>query len=144
MRLDETQRETISTGQSNNGSASVKQNKVIIIKNKNNMYKHFDEPLYDYIIIRETGKFSTEGYKTAYLLGVNYEDESKKIYCGYIDCFKVSPSCQFDFHKDGGISVFCKDFSQPNCVSKVFATNSYTGKIIAIKDCDKSFITSED
>ena len=106
------------------------------------MYKHFDEPLFDYIIIRETGKFSSEGYKTSYLLGVNYEDESKKIPCGYIDCFKVSPSCQFDFHKDGGISVFCKDFSQPNCNSKVFATNSYTGQIIAIKDCDKSLITS--
>lgn len=42
------------------------------------MYKHFDEPLFDYIIIRETGKFSSEGYKTAYLFGVNYEDESKK------------------------------------------------------------------
>ena len=78
MRLDETQRETISTRQSNNGSVSVKQNKVITIKNKNNMYKHFDEPLFDYIIIRETGKFSSEGYKTAYLFGVNYEDESKK------------------------------------------------------------------
>ena len=106
------------------------------------MYKHFDEPLFDYIIIRETGKFSSEGYKTAYLFGVNYEDESKKIPCGYIDCFTVSPSCQFDFHKDGGISVFCKDFSQPNGVSKVFATNSYTGQIVAIKDCDKSLITS--
>lgn len=78
MRLDETQRETISTRQSNNGSVSVKQNKVITIKNKNNMYKHFDEPLFDYIIIRETGKFSSEGYKTVYLFGVNYEDESKK------------------------------------------------------------------
>lgn len=42
------------------------------------MYKHFDEPLFDYIIIRETGKFSSEGYKTVYLFGVNYEDESKK------------------------------------------------------------------
>lgn len=68
----------------------------------------------------------------------------KKIPCGYIDCFKVSPSCRFDFHKDGGISVFCKAFSQPNGVSKVFATNSYTGQIIAIKDCDKSLITSWD
>lgn len=56
----------------------MKQNKVITIKNKNNMYKHFDEPLFDYIIIRETGKFSSEGYKTVYLFGVNYEDESKK------------------------------------------------------------------
>lgn len=42
------------------------------------MYTHFEEPLFDYIIIRETGKFSLEGYKTAYLFGVNYEDESKK------------------------------------------------------------------
>lgn len=25
------------------------------------MYKHFDEPLFDYIIIKETGKFSSEG-----------------------------------------------------------------------------------
>lgn len=57
---------------------------------------------------------------------------------------KVSPSCQFDFHKNGGISVFCKDFSQQDGVSKVFATNSYTGQIIAIKDCDKSLIISGD
>lgn len=106
------------------------------------MYKHFDEPLFDYIIIRETGEFSQEGYKTAHLFGVNYEDESKEIPCGYIDSFRVSLSCQFDFHKNGGISVFCKDFSQQDCVSKVFATNSYTGQIIAIKDCDKSLITS--
>ena len=41
------------------------------------MYKHYDEPLFDYIIIRETGEFSSDGYKTAYLYGVNYEDESK-------------------------------------------------------------------
>lgn len=126
----------------NNGSVSVKKNKVIIIKNKNNMYKHFDEPLFDYIIIRETGEFSADGYKTARLFGVNYEDESKEILCGYIDCFKTSPSCQFDFHKNGGISVFCKDFSKQDCVSKVFAKNSYTGQIIAIKDCDKSLITN--
>lgn len=106
------------------------------------MYKHFDEPLFDYIIIRETGEFSPEGYKTARLFGVNYEDESKEIPCGYIDCFKVSPSCQFDFHENGGISVFCKDFSKQDGVSKVFAKNSYTGQIIAIKDCDKSLITS--
>lgn len=109
-----------------------------------NMYKHFDEPLFDYIIIRETGEFSPKGYKTARLFGVNYEDESKEIPCGYIDCFKVSPSCQFDFHENGGISVFCKDFSQQDCVSKVFATNSYIEQIIAIKDCDKSLITSGD
>lgn len=107
------------------------------------MYKHFDEPLFDYIIIRETGEFSPEGYKTAHLFGVNYEDESKEIPCGYIDCFTVSPSCQFDFNENGGISVFCKDFSQPNGIGKVFATNSYTGKIIAIKDCDKPIITSQ-
>ena len=106
------------------------------------MYKHFNEPLFDYIIIKETGEFSSEGYKTACLFGVNYEDESKAILCGYIDCFKVSPSCVFDFHKNGGICVFCKDFSQPNGVSKVFANNSYTGQIIAIKDCNKSLITS--
>ena len=72
------------------------------------MYTHFEEPLFDYIIIRETGEFSSEGYKTAHLFGVNYEDESKEIPCGYIDCFKVSPSCQFDFHKNGGISVFVR------------------------------------
>lgn len=107
------------------------------------MYKHFNEPLFDYIIIRETGEFSQEGYKTARLFGVNHEDESKEIPCGYIDSFTVSPSCQFDFHKDGGISVFCNDFSQQNCVSKVFATNSYTGQIVSIKDCDKSLITSQ-
>lgn len=106
------------------------------------MYKHSDEPLFDYIIIRETGEFSPKSYKTARLFGVNYEDESKEIPCGYIDCFKVSPSCQFDFHENGGISVFCKDFSKQDCVSKVFATNSYTGQIVAIKDCDKSLITS--
>lgn len=64
-----------------------------------NIYTHYNEPLFDYIIIRETGEFSSEGYKTANLFGVNYEDESKEIPCGYIDCFKVSPSCQFDFHK---------------------------------------------
>lgn len=63
------------------------------------MYKHYNEPLFDYIIIRETGEFSSEGYKTAHLFDVNYEDESKEIPCGYIDCFTVSPSCQFDFHK---------------------------------------------
>ena len=99
------------------------------------MYKHYDEPLFDYIIIRETGEFSSDGYKTAYLYGVNYEDESKEIPCGYIDCFTVSPSCQFDFHKNGGISVFCKDFSQVSGNSKVFPTNSSTGKTIALKDC---------
>ena len=97
------------------------------------MYTHHDEPLFDYIIIRESDEL-VNGYRTAYLFGVNYEDESKEIPCGYIDCFRVSPSCQFDFHKDGGISVFCKDFSQPNNVSKVFATNSFTGLIVAMKD----------
>ena len=108
------------------------------------MYTHYNEPLFDYIIIRETGEFSSEGYKTAHLFGVNYSDESKEIPCGYIDCFTVSPSCQFDFHKNGGISVFCKDFSQPNGHCKVFATNSYTGQIIALKDCDKSLLISGD
>lgn len=108
------------------------------------MYTHFDEPLFDYIIIRETGEFSDDDYKTARLFGVNYEDESKEIPCGYIDCFTVSPSCQFDFHENGGISVFCKDFSQPKGIGKVFATKSYTGQIIALKDCGKSFIKSGD
>lgn len=98
------------------------------------MYKHHDEPLFDYIIIRETGEFSSEGYKTAYLYGVNYEDESKEIPCGYIDCFKVSPSCQFDFHKNGGISVFCHSYN--GITSKVFARNSFTGNIVALEDCE--------
>ena len=103
------------------------------------MYKHYGEPLFDYIIIRETGEFSEAGYKTANLFGVNYEDESKLIPCGYIDCFRVSPSCQFDFHKDGGISVFCKDFSKPNGVGKVFARNSFTGSIVAMKDATEFY-----
>lgn len=98
------------------------------------MYTHYNEPLFDYIIIRETGKLSSEGYKTALLFGVNYEDESTLIPCGYIDCFRVSPSCQFDFHKNGGISVFCKSYSGRN--GKVFARNSYTGHIIALGDCE--------
>lgn len=97
------------------------------------MYTHYDEPLFDYIIIRESDEL-VDGYRTAYLFGVNYEDESKEVPCGYIDCFRVSPSCQFDFHKDGGIAVFCKDFSQPNGTSKVFATKSFTGLIVAMKD----------
>lgn len=98
------------------------------------MYKHYDEPLFDYIIIRETGEFSEDGYKTANLFGVNYEDESKEIPCGYIDCFKVSPSCQFDFHKNGGTSVFCH--SHNGMTSKVFARNSFTGSIVALEDCE--------
>lgn len=98
------------------------------------MYKHYNEPLFDYIIIRETGKFSEEGYKTANLFGVNYTDETKEIPCGYIDCFRVSSSCQFDFHKNGGISVFCKTHDGIN--NKVFAINSYTGRIIALGDCE--------
>lgn len=101
------------------------------------MYRHFNEPLFDYIIIRETGEFSEEGYKTAYLFGVNYENEDEEIPCGYIDCFTVSPSCQFDFHKNGGISVFCKDFSGIPGRNKVFARDSYTGSIIAMKDVNK-------
>lgn len=105
------------------------------------IYTHYNEPLFDYFIIRETGEFSSDGYKTAHLFGVNYEDESKEIPCGYIDCFKVSSSCKFDFYKNGGIAVFCKDLSQPNCISKVFATSSYIRQIIAIKDCDKSLIS---
>ena len=98
------------------------------------MYKHYGEPLFDYIIIRETGEFSEEGYKTAHLFGVNYEDESKEIPCGYIDCFTVSPSCQFDFHKNGGISVFCKSYY--GIKRKVFARNSFTGLIMALGDCE--------
>ena len=99
------------------------------------MYTHYDEPLFDYIIIRETGESSLNGHKTAHLFGVNYEDESKEIPCGYIDCFVVSPSCQFDFHKNGGIVVFCKGFSQQHGRSKVFAQDSFTGSIIATIDC---------
>ena len=98
------------------------------------MYKHFDEPLFDYIIVRETGEFSEEGYKTAYLFGVNYEDESKEIPCGYIDCFKVSPSCQLDFHKNGGISVFCNSYS--GMKRKVFARKLFSGGIVALGDCE--------
>lgn len=98
--------------------------------------KHYDEPLFDYIIIRETGEFSEEGYKTARLFGVNYEDESKEIPCGYIDCFTVSPSCQFDFHKNGGITVFCKGYY--GIGRKVFARNSFTGSIIAMGDCEEN------
>lgn len=98
------------------------------------MYTHYDEPLFDYIIIRETGEDSEDGYKTARLFGVNYEDESKEIPCGYIDCFTVSPSCQFDFHKNGGISVFCNLCSKMK--RKVFARNSFTGSIVALVDCE--------
>ena len=98
------------------------------------MYYHNNELLFDYIIIRETGEFSEEGYKTARLFGVNYEDESKEIPCGYIDCFTVSPSCQFDFHKNGGIAVFCKVLNGIN--NKVFAKKSYSGRIIALGDCE--------
>ena len=102
------------------------------------MYTHYDEPLFDYIIIKESDEF-VDGYRTAHLFGVNYEDESKLIPCGYIDCFRVSPSCQFDFHKDGGISVFCKDFSKPNGVGKIFARNSFTGSIVAMKDATEFY-----
>ena len=98
------------------------------------MYTHYNEPLFDYIIIRETGEKSDDGYKTAYLFGVNYEDENKEIPCGFIDCFKVSPSCQFDFHENGGIAVYCKSYY--GIESKVFAKNSFTGSIIALGDCE--------
>ena len=98
------------------------------------MYTHYDEPLFDYIIIRETGEDSKDGYKTARLFGVNYEDESKEIPCGYIDCFTVSPSCRFDFHKNGGIAVFCTSLRGKN--NKVFATNFFAGSIIALRDCE--------
>ena len=96
------------------------------------MYKHYDELLFDYIIIRESDEF-IDGYRTAHLFGVNYEDESKEIPCRNIDCFTVSPSCQFDFHKNGGIAVFCKSFYGKN--NKVFVKNSFTGLIIALGDC---------
>lgn len=98
-------------------------------------YKHYDEPLFDYIIIRESGEFSSEGYKTGYLFGVNYDEPDKEIPCGFIDCFTVSPSCQFDFHKNGGISVFCKDYTGRPNMNKVFARELYTGEIVAFKDC---------
>lgn len=97
------------------------------------MYKHYDEPLFDYIIIRETNRF-VDGYKTANLFGVNYKDESKEIPCGYIDCFTISPSCRFDFHKNGGITVFCKSYYGTK--NKVFAKNSFTGLIVALGDCE--------
>ena len=97
------------------------------------MDKHYNEPLFDYIIIRETGE-SIDGYKTANLFGVNYENEDIEIPCGYIDFFTVSPSCQFDFHKNGGIAVFCKSYS--GMKNKVFAKNSFTGRIVALGDCE--------
>ena len=59
------------------------------------MDKYYNEPLFDYIIIRESG----DGYKTANLFGVDYDNEEIEIPCGHIDCFTVSPSCQFNFHK---------------------------------------------
>ena len=98
------------------------------------MYKHYNEPLFDYIIIRETGENSEDGYKTANLFGVNYTDESKEIPCGYIDCFTVSPSCRFDFHKNGGVTVFCKSYYGTK--NKVFAKNSFTGLVVALGDCE--------
>lgn len=98
------------------------------------MDRHYDEPLFDYIIIRESGETSEDGYRTAYLFGVNYTDPSNEIPCGYIDCFTVSKSCQFDFHDNGGISVFCKSYSGMD--GKVFAKNSFTGRIVALGDCE--------
>ena len=98
------------------------------------MDKYYNESLFDYIIIRESGDISSDGYKTAYLFGVNYDNEEIEIPCGYIDCFTVSPSCQFDFHKRGGIAVFCKRFSDP-LKRKIFARNSFAGRIIAMGDC---------
>lgn len=98
-------------------------------------FKHLGEDLYDYIVIKESDEF-VDGYRTAYLFGVNYNDESTLHSIGLIDCFRVSPSCQFDFHKDGGINVFCKDFTGKPNAGKVFARNSFTGEIIAYKDKD--------
>ena len=98
------------------------------------MDKYYNESLFDYIIIRESGKTSEDGYKTANLFGVNHDNEEIEIPCGYIDCFTVSASCRFDFHKRGGIAVFCKSFNDP-LKNKIFAKNSFTGRIIAMGDC---------
>ena len=99
------------------------------------MYKHYNERLFDSVIIRESDK-ATSDFKSVHLFGVNCEEKSKEIYRGVIDCFKISPSCQFDFNKDGSITVFCEDFSQPNGLGKIFAKESFGKmKIIALKDC---------
>ena len=98
------------------------------------MDKHYEEPLFDYIIIRETGEY-VDGYKTANLFGVNYEDPDNEIPCGHIDCFTVSKSCQFDFHKNGGIAVFCHSYYGEN-KNKIFAKNYFTGRIVALGDCE--------
>ena len=102
------------------------------------MYPHYrDEQLFDYILIKESDEF-VDGYRTAVLYGVNYFDENglnaeDQLHpiCR-IDCFRTSPSCMFDFHENGGITVFSKDFSCKN--RKVFARNSFTGEIIAYID----------
>ena len=99
------------------------------------MYKYYNECLFDsVIIIRESDKAASD-FESVRLFGVNYEEKSKEIYRGVIDCFKISPSCQFDFNEDGNITVFCKDFSQPNGLGKIFAKEGFTGEIIALKDC---------
>lgn len=98
------------------------------------MDRHYNETLFDYIIIRESGETSADGYKTANLFGVNYVNEEIETYCGHIDCFTVSSSCQFDFHKRGGVAVFCKRFSN-SLKNKMFAKNSFTGRIVAMGDC---------
>lgn len=97
------------------------------------MYEYYKEALFDYIIIRETGEDSEDGFRTANLFGVNYDNEDIEVPCGYIDCFTVSPSCRFDFHKNGGVAVFCKSYN--GLGNKIFAKKSFTGLIIALGDC---------
>lgn len=99
------------------------------------MYKHNNEALFDSVIIKEFNP-AISGFKPVHIFGVNSEEKSKKIYQGFIDGIKMSPSCQFDFNQDGGITVFCIDFSQPNSLGKIFITESDTKEIIALKDCE--------
>ena len=98
------------------------------------MYKHYNECLFDsVIIIRESDKAASD-FESVRIFGVNYEEKSKEIYHGVIGCFKISPSCQFDY-EDGNITIFCEDFSQPNGLGKIFVKEGFTGEIIALKDC---------
>lgn len=99
------------------------------------MSMYCGEELFDYILIRETGEFDNSGYKTGYLFGVNYDNEDKLIPLGIKDSFSVSPSCKFDFHDKGGISVFSKDFGPNPKMRKVFVLSGYHARIIAYKDC---------
>ena len=53
------------------------------------MYKHYNECLFDsVIIIRESDKAASD-FESVRLFGVNYEEKSKEIYRGVIDCFKI-------------------------------------------------------